>query len=252
MEQVKNMEIKVGKKRVQNLYFLLSWGGIISFILTLLWKNVDAANWLVMEHNYNWQFSDFFRQIAYASDLKNIYFNIADAPFPPFAYLCFHLIYKMDPIDVPVEMSSWILVQNYQYNLLIFVMFMLFVIIYFVEIIKKIIKFQDRNVLNFIFSLLLSAPFMSGAIERGNCTLVICVLLLWAIYLKNSDIIWKKEVALILIAISAGVKIYPAVFGLIYMREKRWKEVKRLIIYGMVFFFYHLLLSEEWMVLNNI
>jgi hypothetical protein len=39
------------------------------------------------------------------------------------------------------------------------------------------------------------------------------------------------------IAISAGFKIYPAVFGLFWIVEKRYKEAVRLVIYGVVAFF---------------
>jgi len=38
--------------------------------------------------------------------------------------------------------------------------------------------------------------------------------------------------------VSAGLKIYPAVFGVIYIKERRWKEAVRLLIYGITFFFF--------------
>lgn len=225
------------RRRIQILYFIFAWGGVISFIVLLLLKGSDAADWLVMEHNYNYQFSDFFRQIVYASDLQNIYFNTDDAPFPPLAYVFFYLIGQLNPIYLPIELSSWKPLQNYQYNLLIFVMFLMTVTILFAEIIKKILCFREIDFLLFVLSVLFSAPFMAGAIERGNLAFVVCILLLWAMYLKDSTKVWKREMALVLIAISAGLKIYPAVFGFIYLREKRWKEVIRLVIYGVAFFF---------------
>ena len=42
---------------------------------------------------------------------------------------------------------------------------------------------------------------------------------------------------MIFIAIAAGWKIYPAIFGFIYLRERRYTEAIRLVIYGMLFFF---------------
>lgn len=234
-----------GRIRVQNLYIVLSWGGVISFIVLLLWKNKSAADWLVMEHNYNYQFSDFFRQIVYASDLNQIYFNTGDAPFPPFAYICFYLIGRMNPVNLPIELASWKLLQDYQYNLLIFVILLTIIMILFAEIIKKIVNFGEVKYLLFIISILLSAPVMSGAIERGNIAIVVSVLLLWSMYLKDADEVWKKELALILIAISSGLKIYPAIFGFIYLKEKRWKEAARLGVYGMIIFLFHFCLLEE-------
>ena len=74
------------RNKISNLYLLISWGGVLSFVIVLLFKRIDISQWLVMEHNYQYQFSDFFRQIVYASDLKNIYCNTGYAPFPPLAY----------------------------------------------------------------------------------------------------------------------------------------------------------------------
>lgn len=205
-------------------------------MLMLLMDNTKAASWLVMENNFNWQFSDFFRQIVYASDLKNIYFNTKDAPFPPFAYLFFYMIYKINPINLPIELASWKQAQTHQYNLLIFVVFMIFVSIFLVDIVKKILG-SGRITSLFIYAVLLSAPFMSGTIERGNIAILVCVLLLMALYWKDSEVPWKQEFALIFIAVAAGLKIYPAIFGLIYLKERRWGESIRLILYGLIFFF---------------
>ena len=102
------------RNKISNLYLLISWGGVLSFVIVLLFKRIDISQWLVMEHNYQYQFSDFFRQIVYASDLKNIYCNTGDAPFPPLAYLFFYVLHQINPIDVPIELKSWRLVQDYQ------------------------------------------------------------------------------------------------------------------------------------------
>ena len=226
------------RNKISNLYLLISWGGVLSFVIVLLFKRIDISQWLVMEHNYQYQFSDFFRQIVYASDLKNIYCNTGDAPFPPLAYLFFYVLHQINPIDVPIELKSWRLVQDYQFNLLVYVMCMIIWVVFFVEIVKRILReYKSNIIIAFILSVLFSAPFMTGAIERGNISIVVCVLLLWAIYLKDSEIIWKKELALILIAIAASLKIYPAILGFIYLWEKRWKEAGKLLIYGILFFF---------------
>jgi hypothetical protein len=46
-----------------------------------------------------------------------------------------------------------------------------------------------------------------------------------------------RETALFLFAIAAALKLYPAVFGILYLVKKRYKEAGRLIIYGFLFFF---------------
>lgn len=61
--------------------------------------------------------------------------------------------------------------------------------------------------------------------------------MLRALELREHDDKWSRELALILIAVAAGIKIYPAVFGMLYVKEKRYQEAGRLILYGMICFF---------------
>ena len=42
---------------------------------------------------------------------------------------------------------------------------------------------------------------------------------------------------MVFIAIASAFKITPAIFGLIYIKEKRYKEAFRLVVYGVIFFF---------------
>lgn len=226
-----------GKNKIQNLFFGIVGGQFVGFLILSLAQYNTVSKWLVMEHNFHYQFSDFFRQIVYASDLENIYFNTGDAPFPPFAYIWFHLLYRINPVEAPIKLASWEMVKNFQNNLLIFVVIMMIIAIFLFEIVIKMQCFDERGSVLFTFLILLSAPFAAGAIERGNIAIAVCVMILWAMYLKDSKEAWKKEAALLLIACSAGLKIYPAIFGLIYVREKRWKEVWRLLCYGIFVFF---------------
>ena len=59
---------------------------------------------------------------------------------------------------------------------------------------------------------------------------------MFALYLKDRSSAASREAALILIAMAAGIKLYPAIIGVIYLREKRFKEAIRLVIYGLIIF----------------
>lgn len=87
-----------------------------------------------------------------------------------------------------------------------------------------------------MIAVVLSAPVMCGAIERGNISLLTAILVLAALYLKDSDNRFLRELAMILIAMAAEIKVYPAIVGLVYIKEKRYKEAVRLVIYGLLFF----------------
>lgn len=75
------------------------------------------------------------------------------------------------------------------------------------------------------------------ALERGNSALftvgLIGCFLLW----YRDDKRFLREFALVCLAVGAVMKIYPVVFGLLLVREKRWGESLRCVLYGVVLFF---------------
>lgn len=66
---------------------------------------------------------------------------------------------------------------------------------------------------------------------------LVLILLMYACAWMDSEKKAEKEAALILIAFAAGLKLYPAIWGVFYLAEKRYKEAIRLIIYGILLFF---------------
>lgn len=67
--------------------------------------------------------------------------------------------------------------------------------------------------------------------------MIACILLLRALELREHKDRTGKERALLCIAVAAGLKIYPAVFGILYIKEKRYQEAARLVLYGILCFF---------------
>lgn len=78
-----------------------------------------------------------------------------------------------------------------------------------------------------------SLPFLY-AFERGN-SIVLAVLFLF-LYIRwyDADHPALRELALLCLAVAAAIKIYPAVWGLLLIRDKRWKEAARCILYGLL------------------
>lgn len=81
-----------------------------------------------------------------------------------------------------------------------------------------------------------SAPFLF-MIERGNVLLfcLVCTAIFLLYY--DSDSRFLREFALIALAIAAAIKIYPAIFGLMLVREKRFAQAARCVVYGFTLFF---------------
>ena len=220
-----------------NIFIITSLLGIVLFLLWLvIIGDSQPVKWLVMEHNHDWQFSDFFRQIIYASDLKNIYFNTTDVPFPPLAYLIFNLIYRINPKEYDISALEWKKAAEDNINMVIFIIIELINIIILYLIINKYLKkYNYKKSIAFYICISLSAPFLAGAIERGNTALFVLTLILVSLYYKDSVNKHKKHLSLILLAIAIGFKIYPIIFILLWIKEKRYKEIKIFGIYFIIF-----------------
>ena len=230
------MKIKQMKKL--DLFILISLSCTVLFLILLIITRGDIATWLVMENNFDNSFTDHFRHICFASDMKNFYFNTIDATFPPFAYLLYHLLVMINPPEEPWGILDWDAVAAYRYNIIVYIMLTILLVLIFKLIIDKCLPGEGQvKTTALTAAILFSAPFMAGAIERGNIAFLTAVMVLAALYLKDRDSAVSREAALLLIAMAAGLKLYPAVVGFIYVKEKRWKETVRLVIYGLIVFF---------------
>lgn len=216
------------------LYLMVSIIGIILFFCAAYLKGSPVFKWLAMENNSDWAMTDYFRHLLFARDRGTVYDHGDNACFPPLAYVFYYVYGKISTAGEVV--NNFNVLSAMPYQLLMYVLYSVVgvvILVYAIETLK--VKEWEKKLL--AFSIVLSTPLFMGALERGNMTLYVIAFLLLAIHWKDSDCRIKREAALILIAISAGLKIYPAFLGILYLKEKRWKEAVRLMIYGIVFFF---------------
>lgn len=229
--------MKIAGLRKTDLFMIISLTFTLLFMLLLIATKGDAAKWLVMENNFDFSFTDHFRHIAFVSDRTQFYFNTYDATFPAFAYLLYYLLVLIDPPETPWDVNGWKEARDHGFNLLVYIMLTVLLVLVFKLLIDRCLPEEGAGRTTLLtIALMFSAPFMSGAIERGNISFLTAVMVLAALYLKDSESPVCREAALILIAMAAGLKLYPAIAGFIYVKEKRWKEGIRLVIYGLTVF----------------
>ena len=230
--------MSITRMKKTDLFLVISLSFTVLFMILLIVTKGDAARWLVMENNFDYSFTDHFRHIAFVSDREHFYFNTYDATFPAFAYLLYYLLVLIDPPEAPWDVNGWREARDYGFNLLVYIMLTILLVLAFKLLIDKCLPGEGALKTTLLTAaLVFSAPFMAGAIERGNISFLTAVMVLAALYLKDSDSTLCREAALILIAMASGLKLYPAVAGFIYVKEKRWKEGIRLLIYGLIVFF---------------
>ena len=219
------------------LFLIVESIAFIAFHIYNLAMHGQPLDSLLLSPNY--RFTDYFLHIGYTSTPigTNIYALTHNACFPPLAYLMYFFLARIvgnsgiDPLDSEAH-------RDFGNNMTIYVLYTVVCIVILVYAVSLFIK-KKGFVYQVVFPLILilTYPVALATIQRGNSVLLTVGLLSIALAWRNDPSKVKREMAMVLIAVCAGLKIYPAIFGLLYLKEKRWKETIRLVIYGVVLFF---------------
>jgi Protein of unknown function (DUF2029). len=168
--------------------------------------------------------------------------------YPPFTGLIFGIFKDMLPYDLlayattinPASVIDThklaIQIRDSQSGMIILLMFLIIGLGTMVFIISTLKTGSKNEKLLFITLTVFSAP-MLFELERSNTILYALIFILGFFACKNSSIPLVRELALLFLACAAGLKVYPALFGLILLRERRWKDTLKAIIYGLIIFF---------------
>ena len=220
-------------------FYAISALGIVSFFFLSFYYGRPAYVWMVQENQPGIRFTDYFMHLAAATDRHHLYQNITDPRtgcFPPLAYLMYYLLYRLTPLAFET-LQSFEEMELVPGTMQVFTYYMIFsALLFFIGIGRT----GKRNVRldAAVFSLLMcSAVFAGSGYMMGNSSMLVLALLIIAFSLKNSRTAWKRETALVLFAVCTGFKLYPAVFGMIYLKEKRYAELVRLAVYSLALVF---------------
>ncbi len=185
------------------------------------------------------RFCDFWAHIFRILTQENVYGNISDpdAIFPPLAYCMLNIFALPMQYKVEEEIATADIASS-GFGMLILILYITIFLIGFIQILNHYFKQQSilsRTVLSYI--MVFSYPFWACAFERGNLVMYAMLFLMLGMLLRHHPNKVVREISLLCVAISAGLKLYPALFGILWIVEKRYKEAIRLIIYGLLMFF---------------
>nr|MCR5041120.1 DUF2029 domain-containing protein [Clostridia bacterium] len=180
-------------------------------------------------------FMDFFNSLRSAS-ADNVYTERNNI-YPPLGLL----IYKVLGLFIPVELLTGrrVLLRLNTDAIMLYFLFAFVCLILFYGIFSSYIdslrldgKTSREGKLLTAF-MLLSYPSIY-CIERGNNFLLSFVCAAFFVFFYRSGNKVVRELALISLAVSAGIKLYPALFGLLLLFDKQYKAAVRAVVYGIV------------------
>ena len=178
---------------------------------------------LFQEDNLNTEeYAAFLNPYDYSTDGLHVPFPHAN--YLPLAYGFYHLLFVLSGRDVSSSLAMAVSV-----GWMVLSALLLFLILW------KLFS-ADRCGILPAFICLLSAPSIF-AFERGNLIYFTVVLIAFFLLFYRSENWFLKECAFLSLAIAAAWKVFPALFGVLLLSERKWKEAARLVAYGILFTF---------------
>ena len=181
-------------------------------------------------HDKTDTYMDFYNCLYYAQD---VFEKGTPSIYPPLAHVIFYTVYRMIPPELAHEGAH--AVRSSQLGMTFMILLSQVVCAVLCALVFTISKgdFGTRSIL--ALALALSAPW-TFLLERGNLVALTWVFMSLYLLWYDSESRFCKELGLICLAIAAGLKIYPAILGIMLLRDRRWKDALRGIIYGIAAF----------------
>lgn len=213
----------------------------IAFAITLLLG--VASYWLVMcltagENIETYYLNDFYdTSMDHFNMLANIKYGdpyIFHSNYPAMVFLLLKILFQIIPLEY-IGLDGFGL-REIMPAQLGYILLTLTTTIIVWEMLKG--QFKERILEGYLVAtaLILSGP-MIFAIERGNIIFLSFALLLIFISCYDSQKRNVRYVGYLALALSASLKVYPALFGILILQKKRYREAAITLILGALCFF---------------
>lgn len=208
--------------------------GIESVIFAVMTDGNSFRGMLFHNGVYTDWFMDFFNSIR-DSAASNVY-SERNSIYPPLAVAFFRFIGRMLPYaEVALDPKDNYNMQESQLCIMYYLIFAVtMVVITYRCVLKKVYDEKMRRLSDlFAFLTIFSYPLIY-CLERGNIVAAAVALTVVFVFYRNSESKLLREISYICLALAAGLKLYPALFGLLLLFDKKYKQAVRLIIYGIL------------------
>lgn len=229
-EVMKNLIKEVKKNPFKYMFYIIASVFIISFFIGIMFSHGNLMkNFLFSDETST--FMDYFNSM-YDTIYKRPYER--GVIYPPLCYVMYYIL-SLFCTEEQLKVSNAFDLKILQGPMVSFMIYSILIILILIFLIIKMKKGSSKERYLFAILMMLSLPFLF-AFERGNIVLVALIFLMIFMCFKDSENKFLRELALISLAASAAIKIYPAIFGLILLKEKRWFDIFRVITYGLILF----------------
>lgn len=218
--------------------FSLGWITLLLFL-----QNPQGSQRSLLFPDQDDYFMDFFNTLNYTANrnpYQDGYGGLVNRNYLPLAYLILYPFSRLGDFihELPKEIRSE---QAAMIGCFLFLMISFGMFFY--------LMYEGKNGRRMEKLLTTLACACSGLvlynIDRAN-TIILAVAFLWLflLFYRDENPIYR-HFALIGLAVSAALKVYPVIFGALLLYEKRWKEAAWAVCYGIAAVFLPFLFFKE-------
>lgn len=207
---------------------LLLGGTILFWLVALITRGETIINYYVPDQTDTYM--DYFNMLANIPGLNPYQYY---ANYPAFPFVLWRILFRLIPVSI--QSNSGKVLRNTMEAQLGFILFMLICIFVLLELIRSLVKAKSLSKILFQAAFLFSGPFIF-TIERGNIILLAYVFTLVFIKCYDSPRRVIRFWGYFALCLAVAIKIYPALFGILVLYKKRYKEAIGLIIGGVLLF----------------
>lgn len=225
-----------GQSAMSNAFFAVGAICIVFYLIGIACTDAMFSN-AVFYPVYNQAFTDFFGSVKTVLGDTNPYSAPYYSIYPALVNLFYEIFDFFIPIDTGVKWQSNLIdfrsYRDIQFGLILYMLIVTIAVYYVANELRVGSKSQKRMFAIVIFT---SLPVLWSLMLGNNVILgmvLIGIYLLW----MDSENTFKREFSLVLLALAAVLKIYPAIFGVFLLREKRYKDAFKAAGYFFVLFF---------------
>lgn len=225
-------------QRIQVLsgsFILLSF---LVFIALMLSSHGGIAG-QVLFSDMNDTFMDFYNSVYDAADGAPYSHGVI---YPPLCNIVYWLCSKMIPYSYlfgqPYSFPGGSFIRNVQGAHIAFGIYSVVLGFILIYVILKMWRGYNEHFRLFVLAVVFASTPVLFALERGNIILYAWAFLLVYYVCYSSDNKIIRETGYIALAFSAAIKVYPALFGLMLIADKRYYAALRTILYGAFLFFF--------------
>lgn len=220
-----------------DLYILLSVIGAGLVILCLFLSHGELWNCYFF-HNINDTGNDFIHSIQYVW-LRTPYEQFS-VLYPPFANLLFYGLFRFVPQSVydGFGYDFWEDVnlvsteydpRLWQPTLMLYLAFCIVSVLILYILAERMLRGTRHPRAAALCAV--SCYGVVYAIERGNVILTAVTLTLVFLQFYNHPKVWVREIAILCLAMAIGIKIYPALFLILLIRDRNYGGLIRGVVY---------------------